>query len=497
MANYTRRVFFGVSIVLVMNGLANLVAYLTRIYLARNLTPGEYGLFYSVFTVVIFALFFRDLGLGTALTKYISEFNIKGEYHLIKASISITILFQLISSSFLAILFIALANYLASHYFKNPDAVFILHLLVFYIFTSVLFRIPKSIFKGFQNFKIFSLFELSKNSLVLIFMIVLFYFGVEGAVVPAISFVLGSFLLFLILLPLALKMFPYFTYSCTKKDITLVSKKMFFFGMPVLFTGIGSKIIGYVDTLLLTHLSTLEQVGIYNVVLPSAMFFLFVGTAISAVVFPIASELWAKKEKKKMAQGIQLLYKYTFFTLLLPIIFLSLFSSELIYLLFGEAYVTGSIALGILLFGVMFYTVAGINHNILSGIGRPKIVTKIVLFAALINILLNLLLIPLFGIVGAAWATFVSYFIALCLSTYWVSKHVAIRMPILIWVKIYLLGFFFWLLLTFGISFFGKESWMLLIVIGVGTLLYLLFAKVLGIFNVKEIQKYYKLLREK
>ena len=67
MANYTKKAIKGAGITLIMSILAAVVAYVTRIILARNLGPYEYGLFSAVFTFIIFLLFFRDLGLRQSL----------------------------------------------------------------------------------------------------------------------------------------------------------------------------------------------------------------------------------------------------------------------------------------------------------------------------------------------------------------------------------------------------------------------------------------------
>ena len=69
-------------------------------------------------------------------------------------------------------------------------------------------------------------------------------------------------------------------------------------GLPFFVTAIGDKVIVYIDTLMLTYFSTLTEVGIYNVVLPSAIIFLDIGGAIATVVFPMSSELWAKGDTK-------------------------------------------------------------------------------------------------------------------------------------------------------------------------------------------------------
>jgi stage V sporulation protein B len=497
---YTRKIFFGISIVFIMNAFANIVAYLTRIFLARQLTPTEYGLFYAVFTFVLFFLFFRDLGLGSALVKYIAEFKVNNQFEKIKAGIVSTFIFQILSSLILSVILFLLADYLGAVYFKNEFAAIILKVLIIYIFLSVLFRVPKAIFKGFQNFKVFSLFEFSKNSIVLISLIILFTLGFSGVIVPTIAYIIVSPLLFIVLLPFALKTFPFFKHKIpNKKTFNDVTKKLFLFGIPVIFTGIGGKIIGYIDTLLLTHFANLEQVGIYNAVLPTAMMFLFIGVSVSSVIFPVTAELWARKDNKKIYEGLRLMHKYSFF-MIIPILFsLFVYANFFIGLFFGEAYLSGVTAFKILLIGVMFYVVAGINNNIISGIGKPEKVTKIILFSAAINLGLNLLFIPKYGINGAAWATLASYLIVLILSTLVVVKELRAKFPTTIWLKLMIIAPLFLLLLkTINKSFImlGDVLGMIL-TITLSVSIYFLVAYLFNIFNIEEIKKYIGLVRKK
>ena len=188
--NYTKKAFRGIGIIFIMNLLANLIAYSTRIVLARNLTTAEYGLFYAVFTFVIFFLFFRNLGLGQALIKHIAEFKVKKKYDEIKTIIISTALFQFLSSLIFGIIFFVLADFLAKYYFKNPLASLMLKILVLYTILSIFFIILKNIFRGFQNFKIFSLVEFSKNLIVLLIIIIFFIAGEKNIFVPIIAYVL-------------------------------------------------------------------------------------------------------------------------------------------------------------------------------------------------------------------------------------------------------------------------------------------------------------------
>jgi len=272
---------------------------------------------------------------------------------------------------------------------------------------------------------------------------------------------------------------------------------MFLFGLPVLFTGIGGKVIGYLDTLILTYFGTLEQVGVYNAILPSAMLFLFVGTSLSAVVFPMTSELFAKKDFKRLTAGINLLHKYTFLFMSTMILALFSFAKLFITLSFGLKFNVGTVSFQILLVGVLFYIIAGINNNMISGIGKPKVVTITIVIAALINVTLNVILIPIYGIIGAAIATSVSYFIVFIISTIFLNRILGMKSRIMEWIKLSLLAIMFLFFINFlkDVLTFGLWANVILSITMAGTL-YLLLAWLFKVWSLKELKYYFKLFRK-
>ena len=372
MTNYTKKALKGASITLIFSVLASIIAYFTRIILARRLTPEDFGLFYAVFNFIIFFLFFRSLGLGQALVKYIAEFKALKKFNEIKTSIVSVFSLQFLSSLIFGIFFFFTADYFAEVYFKNYQASIILKFFIIYVLFSIFFIITKQVFQGFQRMFLYSSVELSKNLIVLGSVI---YFFNEGHTLfsPVYAFALVCPLLFVLYFPSLLKVFRFSKYKIlnTKK----ISKKLIFFGIPVFATSVGGKIIGYIDTLILTYYVSLSEVGIYNVVLPSALMFIFFSKAICSVIFPLSSELWALNNKKTLVNGISIIHKHIFI-LIMPIILVAFyFSPALIRLLFGQEYVSGFLAFQILLLGVIFYVVASVNNNVISGVGKPKIVT--------------------------------------------------------------------------------------------------------------------------
>jgi len=224
-------------------------------------------------------------------------------------------------------------------------------------------------------------------------------------------------------LPLIKKAFPKIFSLKFRWDKKLM-KDLFFFGMPVIVSSIGWLILGYTDTAVLTLFRTMKEVGLYNVVLPTVSLLFYFTAAVSTVILPMVSEMWAKKHNEKLKNGLKMIYNYSLVFILPFALLMFVFPEIILNLLFGPQYVVASNALRIISIGSIFYTIAYINLNIISGIGQPKITSYIVLAAALFNLVGNFILIPKYGIIGAAITTAIGFFIMLVISLIYISKKI-------------------------------------------------------------------------
>ena len=186
MSNHVGKIIRGTGFIFAATFIAALFSYATRVVVARKLGPEQYGLFASVYTFILFFLFFRDLGLGTALVNYVTKARIEENYNKIKTAIVSVFGLQLLSSSLIGILIIIFSRYLSVHYFKVPESRIILLILVIYTMTSILYTIPKALLNTFQKTILFSSMEPAKNLFILLSTLLLFHydFGIIGAAIP-------------------------------------------------------------------------------------------------------------------------------------------------------------------------------------------------------------------------------------------------------------------------------------------------------------------------
>ena len=161
------------------------------------------------------------------------------------------------------------------------------------------------------------------------------------------------------------------------------------------------------DYLILGYFVDSKLIGVYSVTYKIGVFVLFVASSVGAVIAPKFSKLYAKDDiaglKNMLATAIRMNILLT-----LPVVLVILIFKDYILGLFGSDFKIGTVSLLILVFGQFVNALTGPVGYLLSMTNYEKAVRNTTILACLANIVLNLLLIPKWGISGAAVASMVS-----------------------------------------------------------------------------------------
>ncbi len=160
------------------------------------------------------------------------------------------------------------------------------------------------------------------------------------------------------------------------------------------------------DTLIIKALTTTANVGQYSLAVGLAEQVWVFSSSISTVLFPYVSSIEGEKEKSKVTT---LTFKIVLVLTLLVIVFLYLISAFIIPFLYTDAYEPAIEPFKVLLIGVFSLSLGRILANDIAARGKPELNTISNIVGLVINVTLNLLLIPRIGIIGAAVATSISY----------------------------------------------------------------------------------------
>lgn len=192
-----------------------------------------------------------------------------------------------------------------------------------------------------------------------------------------------------------------------------VAKELLFNGWPVLLGSIVSMICLRIDQVMLGQISDAKELGIYAAAVRVAELWFFIPSAIIASVFPniIRAREVDEAEFYKRLQKLFNFLAFAGYAVAIPVTFLGPF---VINLLYGEAYAAAAPMLVILIWSDLFINLAMARGAYLFAMNWVWILFWVNVLAAVVNIALNLVLIPYYGGIGAA--------IASCIS-YWVSAH--------------------------------------------------------------------------
>ncbi len=473
MTSYARRALRGTATVFILSLVSAFVAYLFRFMLARELTVEDYGLFFALFSFINLLSLFKDMGVGYALLKFIPELQVAKKWGEIKSLITSSFIIQLISSGIIALVLVLTANTIM-HGFFHSDQVALLILFAAIFFVSFPQNILSICFQSFQRMFLFAVQDLSRNVIVLGLTFALMSIGL-GLAAPALAY----FAMYILIFALFFFIFSKRVFKRFWKVRTALAKAHFssllIFGLPAMLSVFGISILQYTDTLMLTYMTDLTNVGLYQVAVPLAALILYFAHATSAVATPLIAELIALKKRKELRIGMELLHKYLFIVVTPLAIVLIAFPEIFIRLFFGDKFLAAAPALQVLALGGVFCTIAYVNLNALFGLGKPRYATKVMLLAVLTNVVLNAIFIPHYGIVGAAGATSFSYLFMLWLSARGIKSSIRIREPWVMWMKTLLSALVLVALLAAVKKWLVINPWLeLSISVAIGGLAYLL-----------------------
>ncbi|WCN37784.1 putative polysaccharide biosynthesis protein [Aneurinibacillus uraniidurans] len=165
--------------------------------------------------------------------------------------------------------------------------------------------------------------------------------------------------------------------------------------------------------------------GIFDRGQPLVQFAAFFATALSLSIVPAIAEAAARREYHLIAGRTELALRLTFLFGLPASIGLAIVAGPVNVMLYENG--NGTTALTILAFTTIFSTLGITSAGILQGMGQVILPVRNLLIGVLIKLGLNIVLIPMFGIVGAALSTVCSYMIATILNVYAVVSLTGVR----------------------------------------------------------------------
>ncbi|MGZ7118336.1 MAG: flippase, partial [Methanobacterium sp.] len=284
--------------------------------------------------------------------------------------------------------------------------------LIFGAFTSIF----NSVFQALQKMEYMSIGNILNSVLLFAGVILGIYYNLNIFFFAAIYMVANLLVLIYSVLAYIWK------FSIPNVDINLsIWKLKLKEALPFGITNIFGSIYYWIDTVMLSIMVGNEVVGWYNAAYRLMFVFLSIYSVYMSSMFPVMSKFYGTSEK-----FLKLSYERSFKYLLLisiPIaVGTTLIADKVILLIFGSEFIPAILTLQVLIWTIPFLFINGLSGNLLNSINRQLTITKTTSIAAVVNIALNLVLIPKFSLYGSSFATVVTEIMLLVILTHILLK---------------------------------------------------------------------------
>lgn len=187
---------------------------------------------------------------------------------------------------------------------------------------------------------------------------------------------------------------------------------------PLIFQGLGHVLLNQVDRVMIGHFLGIEEVALYS-------FGYSLGLIIQVILMSMTT-VWApwffQEKKKKNSELSKISHYYIGIGLFLTLGYLTMFP-EVSMIMGGKSYATANTFIPYIILAYFFWFLYTYPINIQYYHENTKLIPIGTLFATFVNYVLNVFLIPIYGIMGAAVATLLAY-LALFLFQHGISKKV-------------------------------------------------------------------------
>lgn len=412
----------------------NIAGYVIHSALGRILTPDAYGRYSIVITLTTMIIVLIGNGIPTAMAKYVSEV-IDTDPARIGAIKRKTIRLQTLLMASVTVLFF-LSSPLIAHLLGDPTLtpLFRFSALIIPAFAAASFYF--SYYTGLHLFRLQAILKTIRAVGRVIFIITFaYFFGVMGAVggyIAAPLLVFGVALLCDVFY--AKKILPASRGHRRTTASAFSTRALFAFAWPLTLFMLFYQLISSADLYLVKALLRSDYTtGLYNAVITAGGIPYFLFYALTIILLPAISKTTAEKDIAQTRDLLTKSLRLMIFILVPLVTLLSLYSAQTLHLIYGVAYTPAADAMRIYTIGIGLLTVFYVFSFAFNGAGYVMIPMRIAGLGLLLNVGINLIVIPRYALRGAATAELITG-IVLCLIMLWyIRRYFTVALPLRLW----------------------------------------------------------------
>lgn len=405
--NTARRVAKNTVVLFTAQIISYVFAFFGNMYMARYLGADGYGVISLALALTGIYAVFTDLGLGTVTTREVArDKSLKDKY----------IVNTFIIKVFLAFFTMALTVLTVNLLGYSQEIKEVVYIITVSIILTAFSGIFTSVFQALEKMEYQSLGSIISSAVMLVGILVAIHFNLSLTVF-ALLYIVSSAIILIYLASLHTSKF-----SIPKESIDIKFwREIIKQALPLSFAAIFSIVAFKIDTIFLSILKSTTMVGWYNAAYNLMQVLMFIPAVFTAAIFPLLS-IHHISSPESLKFTYRKSFKYLSIISIPITVGTTLLANDIIILIYKQAFAPSTIALQILIWTVPFIFITYLLGTLLASINRQDLMVKVLFVVMIFNIILNLILIPPFGYIGASVVTVATEIVGLLLLFYYISR---------------------------------------------------------------------------
>lgn len=370
-----------------------------RVVIGRLLSPDAYGEVSIGLALLMFLTTFAMAGCSQGVSRFIPRYDdIEDRRGVWVSGVAIT---MTLAVGF-AVLLVLGANWIASLLFESDVAVTFIRVLAVAIPFIVGFRVAISGIRGYENTVFRTVAQDFIDPFLRIGLIALFILAGMGIVAAGVGYLLAAIATFVVAALFLNRLMP------LRGAYRTHTRELIRFSAPLVVSTVVGVLLTQTDTLMLGYFRSSAEVGLYSAAYPLASGLLVVLGAFGFLYLPIASRLDSDGDRAAVDDIYATTTKWVYVVTFPAFLLLFAFPADVLRIVFGVDYTAAASVLPILAVGFFLSAAAGRDRETLSALGSTSWIAVGNVFGLTLNVVVNILLIPRYGFVGAGIASVTS-----------------------------------------------------------------------------------------
>ena len=404
------------------------MGFVFSVILARLLGAQGSGIYYLAVTITGIGALISTVGIPDALLRFIAAHATHGEWDKVAEVYRRGVKISTAAAVGCTVILVGVAPWLSNNVFADPALAVPLRIMALGILPMTLITLHGMALKSLKRVLTGTLVEGFGISFIGLPLLIVFgrFLGVEGA---ALAYVLAAFVMFLAGVYFWRRATPHLKGLRGRFE----TRRLIVTSVPMLWIEAMDVAVQQTGLLLLGVWASTAEVGVYGAVGRLVIVMWFVFSTVKSVVSPRFAELHARGDER--AIGALARDTSTFLVLFsLPVVVPLIVIPGRVLSLFGPSFTVGGTALAILAVGHFIKVILSPSGYLLMMSGYEKLLRNTVIMCGALNVVLSIVLIPRYGMVGAATSTAFSFALMGIISTVLVRWKLSIlSLPIPKW----------------------------------------------------------------